>query len=83
MAGQPTSGQPTSGQPASGQPVSGQLLLVDDEPGLRQAVQAYLEDEGFTVHVASNAKDGLDMLQRISPDLVGKILASKHSQSFF
>jgi DNA-binding NarL/FixJ family response regulator len=50
--------------------MAGQLLLVDDEPGLRQAVQAYLEEEGFTVHVASNAKDGLEMLQRISPDLV-------------
>ena len=49
---------------------SGELLLVDDEPGLRQAVQAYLEDEGFTVHVASNAKDGWDLLQRITPDLV-------------
>lgn len=50
--------------------VSGQLLLVDDEPGLRQAVQAYLEDEGFTVHTASNAREGWDLLQRISPDLV-------------
>jgi DNA-binding NarL/FixJ family response regulator len=48
----------------------GQLLLVDDEPGLRQAVQAYLEDEGFTVHVASNAREGWDLLQRTSPDLV-------------
>jgi DNA-binding NarL/FixJ family response regulator len=50
--------------------MAGQLLLVDDEPGLRQAVQAYLEEEGFTVHVASNAREGWDMLQRISPDLV-------------
>ncbi len=49
---------------------SGQLLLVDDEPGLRQAVQAYLEDEGFKVHVASNAREGWDLLQQISPDLV-------------
>ena len=49
---------------------SGELLLVDDEPGLRQAVQAYLEDEGFTVHVASNAKEGWEVLQRITPDLV-------------
>lgn len=47
-----------------------QLLLVDDEPGLREAVQAYLEDSGFVVHVASNATDGWDFLQRISPDLV-------------
>ncbi|MBW4661121.1 MAG: response regulator transcription factor [Drouetiella hepatica Uher 2000/2452] len=49
---------------------TGQLLLVDDEPGLRQAVQAYLEDDGFTVHAASNAQEGWDLLQRISPDLV-------------
>jgi DNA-binding NarL/FixJ family response regulator len=49
---------------------TGELLLVDDEPGLRQAVQAYLEEEGFKVHVASNAREGWDLLQQISPDLV-------------
>lgn len=50
--------------------MAGQLLLVDDEPGLRQAVQAYLEDSGFTVHVASNAREGWDLAQQIMPDLV-------------
>jgi DNA-binding NarL/FixJ family response regulator len=50
--------------------MASQLLLVDDEPGLREAVQAYLEDSGFEVHVASNAQEGWDLLQRISPDLV-------------
>jgi DNA-binding NarL/FixJ family response regulator len=50
--------------------MAGQLLLVDDEPGLRQAVQAYLEDSGFTVHVASNARDGWELLQQTAPDLV-------------
>lgn len=49
---------------------SGQLLIVDDEPGLRQAVQAYLEEEGFKVDVASNAREGWDLLQKLSPDLV-------------
>jgi DNA-binding NarL/FixJ family response regulator len=49
---------------------TGQLLIVDDEPGLRQAVQAYLEEEGFKVDVASNAREGWDMLQKLSPDLV-------------
>lgn len=50
--------------------MTGHLLLVDDEPGLREAVQAYLEDSGFTVDVASNAKAGWDLLQQRIPDLV-------------
>lgn len=50
--------------------MSGYLLLVDDEPGLRDAVQAYLEDSGFTVDVAPNAKVGWEMLEKRTPDLV-------------
>ena len=50
--------------------MAGQLLLVDDEPGLRQAVQAYLEEEGFTVQVASNAREGWELLQQHAPELV-------------
>ena len=46
------------------------LLLVDDEPGLREAVQAYLEDSDSSVEVASNARDGWELLQQINPDLV-------------
>ncbi|MEB3336873.1 MAG: response regulator transcription factor [Leptolyngbyaceae bacterium] len=47
-----------------------QLLLVDDEPGLREAVQAYLEDSGFSVSAASNARDGWALLEQKQPDLV-------------
>lgn len=50
--------------------MAGTVLLVDDEPGLRQAVQAYLEDSDFTVHVASNAKEGWELLQQVSPEVV-------------
>ncbi|MEG3848277.1 response regulator transcription factor [Microcoleus sp. herbarium19] len=50
--------------------MSARLLLVDDEPGLREAVQAYLEDSDFTVEVASNARDGWELLQQCNPDLV-------------
>jgi DNA-binding NarL/FixJ family response regulator len=50
--------------------MSGRLLLVDDEPGLREAVQAYLEDSGFEVEVASNATEGWNMMQQQTPDLV-------------
>jgi len=48
----------------------GHVLLVDDEPGIREAVQAYLEDSGFRVDVASNALDGLDLARQNLPDLV-------------
>jgi DNA-binding response OmpR family regulator len=50
--------------------MSGHLLLVDDEPGLRDAVQAYLMDSGFTVEVAPNAKVGWELLEKRLPDLV-------------
>ena len=47
------------------------LLLVDDEPGVRESVQAYLEDnEEFRVQVASNASEAWDLLTQDPPDLV-------------
>ncbi len=53
-----------------GKKMSARLLLVDDEPGLREAVQAYLEDSNFVVEVASNARDGWELLQQHNPDLL-------------
>lgn len=51
--------------------MSAQLLLVDDEPGVREAVKDYLQEvSGFTVDVASNANDAWQMLQQKTPDLV-------------
>jgi len=50
--------------------MSGHILLVDDEPGLREAVQAYLEDSGFVVQVANNARDAWQLLEKTTPDLV-------------
>lgn len=49
---------------------TGNILLVDDEPGLREAVQAYLEDSGFSVQVASNAQEGWELLQQRTPDVL-------------
>jgi DNA-binding NarL/FixJ family response regulator len=46
------------------------VLLVDDEAGLREAVQAYLEDSGFAVEVASNAQEGWEKLQLATPDVL-------------
>jgi DNA-binding NarL/FixJ family response regulator len=47
------------------------LLLVDDEPGLREAVQAYLEEsEEFEVQLASSANEAWELMQKNSPELV-------------
>ena len=47
------------------------LFLVDDEPGVRESVQAYLEDtEEFEVQVASSATEAWELLQYQTPDLV-------------
>ena len=50
--------------------MSAQLLLVDDEPGLREAVKEYLQESGFRVQTASNAREGWDWMQHSTPDLV-------------
>ncbi|MEB3181466.1 MAG: response regulator transcription factor [Nostocaceae cyanobacterium] len=50
--------------------MSAQLLLVDDEPGLREAVKDYLQESDFNVQVASNARDAWDWMQQNIPDLV-------------
>src|ERR671933_631155 len=51
--------------------MSAQVLLVDDEPGIRVSVTEYLEEMGgFDVQVASNANEAWQMMQQKTPDLV-------------
>ena len=59
---------PTEEQEAP--PPAPRLLLVDDEPGLRTAVQAYLEDEGFDVATAVDGEEGFTKAQQMLPDVV-------------
>ena len=46
------------------------ILLVDDEPGIRESVQAYLEDEALQVQVASSADEAWNLIEQQSPDLI-------------
>jgi len=46
------------------------ILVVDDELGIRDLLQEILNDEGHTVEVAENAQQAREARQRDQPDLV-------------
>jgi DNA-binding response OmpR family regulator len=45
------------------------ILVVDDEPHIRQALQAALESDGYLVLCAENGKDGVEKCRSFKPDL--------------
>lgn len=47
-----------------------EILIVDDEPHLREVVRYALEREGFAVREASDGREGLAEVARQAPDLV-------------
>jgi two-component system nitrogen regulation response regulator NtrX len=46
------------------------ILVVDDEPGVRAALEAILSDEGFQVHSADTGETGLEKLEQEAFDAV-------------
>jgi excisionase family DNA binding protein len=56
-----------SGPSAGSGPV---VLIVDDDERLREYVRVNLEMEGYAVREASNAEEGLRVLEETTPDLV-------------
>jgi two-component system nitrogen regulation response regulator NtrX len=49
---------------------SGDLLVVDDEPGIRQALRQMLEYEGYAVRTAENGPRALELYRDRPADLV-------------
>lgn len=47
-----------------------EILVVDDEPGIRDVLQQILEDEGYDVRLAENGVQARAALQDRTPDLV-------------
>jgi DNA-binding response OmpR family regulator len=46
------------------------ILLIDDEPLVREELGGLLEDEGYDVIRASDGEEGLEIFRREAPDLV-------------
>jgi DNA-binding response OmpR family regulator len=60
-------GEESSG--AVGQQAS-TILVVDDDPEIRDVVRWLLEDEGWTVETASDGRDALERASRSRPALI-------------
>lgn len=48
---------------------SGHILVVEDDPDIRESIVEILQDEGYTVSFAADGREGLDALEA-RPDLV-------------
>jgi len=46
------------------------ILLVDDEPSIRETVSFILEMEGYRVVTAENGDDALEQIRRLQPPVV-------------
>ena len=46
------------------------ILIIDDEPGLRQTVSLILADEGYDVTTASDGEEGLARALELQPDII-------------
>ncbi|MGV9269306.1 response regulator transcription factor [Kitasatospora sp. NPDC003701] len=56
--------------PAEPAPASARLLVVDDEPALRDALESSLAFEGYEVATATDGYEALESVEREKPDLV-------------
>jgi two-component system, NtrC family, nitrogen regulation response regulator NtrX len=50
--------------------INGKIMVVDDEPDIRNLVKEILEDEGFNVDTAENADQARNMKETFNPDLI-------------
>lgn len=47
-----------------------QVLVIDDEPSVADALKIILEDQGFGVVVAATGRDGIEQSRRAAFDLI-------------
>ncbi len=49
---------------------AGLVLVVDDEPTVRELITRSLVKEGFRVETATNGEEGLEMARQLKPDVI-------------
>ena len=46
------------------------LLIIDDEEGIIDEVKDFFTEEGFEVYAADTGKAGIDLIEKIKPDVL-------------
>ena len=46
------------------------ILIIDDEPAIREVLQIFLEEHGFDVYTAENGIDALTIFRTQHPEIV-------------
>jgi CheY-like chemotaxis protein len=50
--------------------VTKRILVVDDEPDVREFLSTYLEDVGYEIRTARDGVKAMDMVEQEKPDLI-------------
>jgi len=70
-AGREVSGSQYSGSTAAWHPVGAKrVLIVDDDPSIRELLARYLKREGFAVLEAENGQQGIRLAERELPNVI-------------
>lgn len=46
------------------------ILVIDDEPEITEIIDAFLQNEGYTVKVENNPQNALNLAEEFRPDLI-------------
>src|SRR6267378_1115237 len=46
------------------------ILIIDDAPANIQTLSSILKERGYNINIATNGRQGLEVLERIRPDLI-------------
>ena len=55
--------------PVMSRPPVRTVVLVEDQPDARRMMQLFLEGEGVRVHAAENGVNGIELIEKVRPDL--------------